>query len=125
MPETRIPPTADAGHFLSSSRALALTARPNLTLCESFCEELWLACGRTITPSRALAERSELSPALLRNGGAVGAHEFCVGMLGLRVVVPDDHAPCFAGGRMASTPTRWLSVATPLALAVWHLRQGL
>mmetsp|Transcript_6855 Transcript_6855/g.16111 ORF Transcript_6855/g.16111 Transcript_6855/m.16111 type:complete len:170 (-) Transcript_6855:261-770(-) len=105
-----------AGHYDGSGHSTPLTARPNLTLCESFCSELWGACGRTFAPpaGAALDELHESSR----------AREFCVDQLGLRLPPPGDpHAPCFAGGRMASMPTLWLSAGVPLVLAAWHARQ--
>ncbi|KAL1522356.1 hypothetical protein AB1Y20_017348 [Prymnesium parvum] len=102
-----------AGHYDRSPPDLPLDARPSLTVCEIFCQRLWHACGPTFMPPM-------YAPGYGNSSEEVGAREFCVNVLGLRLAEPEEHAPCFAGGRMGSEPSIWISVAFPLALAIWH-----
>lgn len=97
-----------AGHYDNSDPTVPLTVRPNLTVCNSFCDEVWMACAVSFQPTS--------DDGLPR----FGAREFCTEQLGLRVPELEDSA-CFSGGSLGALPTVWLSSVVPIVLALWQV----
>lgn len=106
--------SAYAGYYDDSSAQLPFSAKPNITLCESFCDELWNACGLAYT-SRTHGAGDELQ--------RFSARHFCEDRLGLRVADSTEGVPCFSGATLGSKTTVWLSLIAPALLTIfqaWH-----
>ena len=107
-----------AGHYVNSPKWLE--HKPNMTVCESFCRELWTAC----LGSHAKKHGASPSGALQPTAGVHSPHWlYCTQQLGVHVggaVLSSQGygagvstATCFNAGSAAAVPARWLSLGGP------------
>ena len=116
-----------AGHYVHSENWLV--HKPNLTVCENFCRELWDACVAPMHPEL----HAGVPDAPEATAGADSPHwRFCTERLGVHVggavrSKPGDgdgvsEATCFNAARPGKPQARWLSLGGPalasLGLAV-------